>query len=126
MPSLASKELKFLLDENVKNELLQFLKKGFDVVFKPKGLSNGKLAELSKSEQRVFVTNDWDFTDKFLYSKETIFSIILLRILQDKPESLIEQFSKLIKEVKPEDFEGKFIILYEDKFEISSLNSSLS
>src|SRR3990167_4491167 len=89
MSSLISndKKLKFLLDENVKKELLQFLKKDFDVIFKPKGLSNGRLAELSKSEQRVFVTNDWDFTDKFSYNKETIFSIVWLRIPQNKPES---------------------------------------
>ena len=116
-----NKKLKFLLDENVKKELLRFLKQQeFDVIFKPKGLSNGKLAELSKSEQRVFVTNDWDFTDKFLYNKETIFSIVWLRIPQDKPESLISSFSELIE---TKDFEGKFITLYENRFEVSSLDS---
>ena len=126
MLSLTSKEkmLKFLLDENVKRELLQFLKKDFDVIFKPKGLSNGKLAEFSKSEQRVFVTSDWDFADKFLYNEETIFSIVWLRVPQDKAEELLNSFSKLLNEIKPKDFEGKFIILYEDKFEIKPLSSS--
>ena len=78
MSSLMSKDkkLKFLLDENVKKELLQFLKKDFDVIFKPKGLSNGKLAEFSKLEKRIFITNDWDFTEEHSYNKETIFSII--------------------------------------------------
>ena len=121
--SSEDKELKFLLDENAKKELFQFLKQQrFDVIFKPKGLSNGKLAELSKSEQRVFVTNDWDFTDKFLSNKEKIFSVIWLRIPQDKPEALLNSFSKLIKKIKPQDFEGKFITLYENRFEISSLS----
>ena len=118
------KELKFLLDENVKKELLQFLKKDFDVIFKPKKLSNGKLAEYSKSEQRIFVTNDWDFTDKFLYTKDKIFSIVLLRIPQDKPESLLKSFSKLLKEIKPENFEGNLITLYEDRSETSPLLST--
>jgi len=74
MSSLMSndKKLKFLLDENVKKELLQFLKKDFDVIFKPKQLSNGELAKFSISEQRIFVTNDWDFTDEHSYNKETI------------------------------------------------------
>lgn len=123
MSSLTSKgkELRFLLDENVKKELLQFLKEDFDVIFKPKGLSNGKLAELSRSEQRVFVTNDWDFIDKLLYNKKTIFSIVWLRTPQDKPEVLLREFSKLVKENSSENFEGKFIILYENKFKISEL-----
>ena len=110
---------KFMLDENVKKELLQFLKNGFDVIFKPKGLSNGRLAELSKSEQRVFVTNDWDFTESSLYNKETIFSVVWLRIPQDKPKELLNLFSKLLKDTK--DFKGKFITLHEDKFEIENL-----
>ena len=124
MSSLASKDkkLKFLLDENVKKELLQFLKKDFDVIFKPKRLSNGELAELSKSEQRIFVTNDWDFTDKFSYNKETIFSVVWLRIPQDKPESLLREFSKLIDENSSENFEGKFITLYEDRFTVEPLS----
>ncbi len=121
-------KIKFLLDENVKKRLLIFLKsRGFDTIFKPKGLSNGKLAELSKLERRVFVTNDWDFADKSLYSKSEIFSIIWLRIPQDKPEALINAFSLLLKEkTSSEDFEGKLIILYEDKFEIELIPSSSS
>ena len=85
MSSLTSKdkELKFLLDENVKKELLQFLKKDFDVIFKPKRLSDDKLSEFSKSEQRVFVTNDEDFSE---FTKEEIFSVVWLRIPQKHPE----------------------------------------
>ncbi|GAI56855.1 unnamed protein product, partial [marine sediment metagenome] len=120
MSSLVSKntKLKFLLDENVKRELLQFLKsKAFDVIFKPKGLSNGKLAEFSSSEQRILVTNDEDFTE---FTKEEIFSVVWLRIPQDKLEILLKSFSKLLKNTKLKEFEGNIITLYEDKFETSS------
>ena len=116
-----SKFSEFWSDENVKKELLQFLKKDFDVIFKPKRLDNGKLAEFSKSEQRIFVTNDWDFTNESSYNKETIFSIVWLRISQSKPETLLKEFSKLLKEIKPEEFKGKLITLYEDRFEVSKL-----
>jgi len=45
-----------------------------------------------------------------------------LRIQQDKPESLLSSFSKLLKETKSEDFEGNFITLYEDKFTLEPLS----
>ena len=115
-------KIKFLFDENVDRRLETFLKQqGVDIIRKSKQLSNGKLSEFSKSEERVFVTNDWDFNDKFVYNKETIFSVVWLRIPQRKIESSKQSFSKLLKEVKPEEFKGKFIALYEDKFEISEL-----
>jgi len=117
-------KLKFLLDENVKKELLQFLKQqGFDIIFKPKGLSNGELAEFSKLEQRVLVTNDKHFADSSRFPKDKIFSVVWLRIPQDKPESLLKEFSKLLKENSPENFEGNLIILKEDGFEVYPIPS---
>src|SRR3989338_3950447 len=95
-------ELRFLLDENVKKELLKFLKsEGYDSAFKPKGLSNGKLAAFSKSEQRVLVTNDFHFADPLKFPKDKIFSIVWLRVPQDKPDALLNSFSRLLKD-KPE------------------------
>ena len=121
------RKLKFLLDENVNKALLKFLEsEGYDATFKPKGLSNGKLALLSKSDSRVFVTNDEDFTDPFLYPKDKIFSVVWLRIPQDKPKALLESFSILLKDKsKPEDFEGFLIKLWEKgKFKSSPIKSS--
>ena len=123
---LKDDKLKFLLDENVKKELLKFLKsEGYDASFKPKGLSNGKLAAFSKSEKRVLVTNDFDFTEPFSFPKEKLFSVVWLAIPQDQPEVLLKSFSKLLKEkTKPEDFEGLIITLKENDFEISPLSSA--
>ncbi|MBI2106266.1 DUF5615 family PIN-like protein [Candidatus Woesearchaeota archaeon] len=124
MSSLAPPpRVKFLLDENVKNRLLEFLRSGeYDVVIKPKGLSNGKLASFSKSEKRVLVTNDVDFS---LYPKNKIFSVVLLRIPQYNPESLTESFSKLLKDkYKSEDFEGFLVELKEGgEFKFSPIKS---
>ena|SRR3989338_638864 len=88
LPSLFHSQPKFLLDENVKKELLRFLNsEGYDV----------------------------DFTDTFLYPKDKIFSVVWLRIPQDKPKALLESFSILLKDKsKPEDFEGFLIELRED------------
>ena len=117
--STSPSKIKFLLDENVDKRLEKFLKKqGIDVISKQKGLSNGKLAEFSKKERRVLITNDEDFSNLEHFTKEKIFSIILLRIPQNSIKPLINSFSNLLKDAK--EFEGKFITLYESKFEISS------
>lgn len=126
LPSMSRSQLKFLLDENVKIELLKFLKsEGYNASFKPKGVSNGKLAKLSKSERRVLVTNDSDFANSDLFPKEKVFSIVLLAIPQDKPEAFLEAFSILLNErSKPKDFEGFLIVLKDKEFEVFSIPSS--
>ena len=124
MSNSASLSVKFLRDENVKLRLEKFLKKqGFDIISKPKGLTNGKLASFSKSEKRVLITNDEDFASSEHFSKEKIFSVVWLRIPQDKPERLLGSFLKLLEEIKPVDFEGNLITLYEDRFTIESIPS---
>ena len=123
---LASRsKLKFLRDENVKKRLENFLiLKGFDVINSSKRSSDEKLASISKSDKRVLVTNDTHFSDSFLFPKEKIFSVVLLKIPQDKPDALLKSFSKLLKsKSKPEDFEGFLITLKEDKFEVSPIIS---
>src|SRR3989337_1856239 len=78
---------KFLFDENVDKRLEKFLKQQeIDVISKPRGLSNGKLAEFSKSEQRVLVTNDEDFSE---FTRGRVFAIVLLKVPQRKIHSLI-------------------------------------
>lgn len=124
MSSLAPHpKVKFLLDENVKRELYEFIKfKDFDVILAPKELSNGKLAEMSKSEGRVLISNDSHFSDPEMFPREKIFGVIWLIVSQDKPKSLLESFSKLVKDkFSEDDFKGKLYILSEGGFEINEL-----
>ena len=117
--------IKFLRDENVKLRLEIFFKQnGVDIISKPKGLSNGKLAVFSKQEGRVLITNDRHFTNSSVFPKEKIFSVVWLRIPQDRSDLLIKSFSTLLKENPPDKFEGNLITLYEERFEISPLSSS--
>mgnify|MGYP001614298404 CR=1 FL=1 len=118
-------ELRFLLDENVKKELLKFLKsEGYDAAFKPKGLSNGELAAFSKSEQRILVSNDEHFTDPLKFPKDKLFSVVWLRVSQGNPGALLKSFSLLLKsKSKPEDFEGFLITLKDGDFEASEILS---
>ena len=125
--SASPSSLKFLLDENVKLRLLSFLKaKGFDAIKAAKRSLDEKLALLSKLEQRIFVTGDSDFADSEQYPKERIFSVIWLRVPQDKPELLLKSFSNLLSKVlEPEDFEGNLITLYEEGFKVTPISSKL-
>ena len=124
--SLSVSPLKFLSDENVDKRLEIFLKQqGADIISKPKGLSNGKLAAFSKSEQRALVTNDKHFADSAKFPREKIFGIVWLRISQREIESSKRSFSKLLEDKsKPEDFEGFSIELSKDgSFESSPIPS---
>jgi len=118
-------ELKFLLDENVDKRLEKFLKQeGFDVKAAPKTISNGKLAPFSKSEKRILVTNDADFTDSWLFPKDKVFSVIWLRTPQEDVSVLLKSFSKLLKsKEKLSDFEGCLITLKEDDFDVAPISS---
>ena len=99
--------MQFLLDENVRQELLRYLHKmGFSARIVPKGSSDETLAAISIKEKRVLVTNDEDFSE---YPKSTIFSVVWLRIPQNDLQSLLRMFNRLIKECK--NFKGKLIVL---------------
>ena len=124
--SRSKPDVKFILDENVKRRLCGFLESlRFDAKIAPKGVANGMLAALSKSEKRVLVTNDSDFADPVLFPREKVFSVVLLKIPQDEPEALLNAFKKLLKEkARSKDFEGYAVILNEETFEVSELPSA--
>lgn len=105
--SSSIRKTQFLLDENVRKELLPFLENlGFSARIAPKGSSDEMLASISIKEKRVLVTNDEDFSE---HPKSAIFSVVWLRIPQNDSQSLLRMFNQLLKECK--DFKGKLIVL---------------
>lgn len=99
----------FLLDENVDYRLFRFLKsQKIDVKLAPKTLRDKDIAQLSFKDQRILVTNDEDFQG---YAEDEIYSVIWLRIPQNKPDPLIKSFEKILFECK--NFAGRIIILNE-------------
>lgn len=100
-------KVRFLLDENVRKELFTLLKKmRIPTRVAPKGASDETLASISLKEKRVIVTNDGDFSE---HPKDTVFSIVWLRIPQNDPQSLLTMFDQLLKEC--DNFKGKLIVL---------------
>jgi len=104
---LLTPDLKFLLDENVNRKLFKFLlSKSFDVKTHLKSSKDSVLAAISKKEERILVTNDWDFE---WYTKDQIYSVVILRIPQHDSKSLISSFEKLLKEFT--NFPGRIVLL---------------
>ena len=106
MRSLTLK-VKFLLDENVRQELFRFLTdSGLDFKLVPKSSTDKEVASLSKKEKRILVTNDQDFV---CYPRRKIFAVILLKLPQNDPELLILSFTRMLE--RKSAFAGKLIIL---------------
>ena len=104
---------KFLLDENVRIELFNFLKRrGIDVKLPPKSAPDSAVALLSKREQRVLVTNDEDFCE---CSKDEIYSVVWLRLPQNDSEGLVKSFEKLLASFK--NFSGRLVVLRRGKWD---------
>ena len=102
----------FLFDENVRVELARVLKaEGFDVKVVPRSSPDDFAASVSKREERVLVTNDFDFCE---YTKDEIFGVIWLRIPQNNPKELIASFGKLLNQLKV--FSGRLITLEMSKW----------
>lgn len=114
---LSTPNHKFLLDENVKIALAKFLKDHrFDIKFVPKGTTDSNLASISRKEKHILVTNDTDFQ---WYTKNQIYSVILLNIPQNDSKSLISSFKNLLKEFN--NFPGRIVILEVNKWQDFSL-----
>lgn len=117
---------KFLIDENVRIELLRFLKKeGYDVKSPTKRVADTKIALTSKREKRILVTNDSDFTDPELYSQDEIFAVVWLQIPQSESSKLNVSFQRLLSEYKG-NYKGKLFLLKEDSWEEYSLGITVN
>lgn len=110
-------DTKFLLDENIRIEIKEFLEsKGFSAEYVTKGISNGRLALLVKEKKLVLLTRDSDFLNSVLFPPNQFFGIIVLQIHPPEAEKLIKGMELLLSEVK--EFKGKLFIVEEERYEI--------
>ncbi len=115
--NIVSDTPKFLLDENVRVEVKQFLEStGYSVEYAPKGTTNGRVVSLANTKQCVLVTRDSDFLNSVLFPPNQFFGIIVLQIHPPEAEKLIKGMELLLSEVK--EFKGKLFIVEEERYEI--------
>ena len=109
---------KFLLDENIRIEIKEFLKsKGFSAEYAAKGVSNGRLASLAKDKSLVLVSRDSDFLNKSAFPPKEFSGMIVFVIHPPTVEKLVRALSSLLSKVK--EFKGKLFTVDEDEFEVS-------
>lgn len=105
--------MKFLVDEDVPTKLLKTLADlGHDVVRVPASSADRDIAGQALAENRVLVTLDKDFTNRFLYPPST-FTVIHIRIHPPFADDLITAVRQLLQEVPETDLRG-LIVLHKD------------
>lgn len=111
--------MKFLIDENVRKEVGDFLQKsGHDVKLVTPGSSNSEVIQLAVEEKRILLTHDKHFSDIFLYPPENFYGIILIKIHPPVVSHIIEAIENLLCKITPSDIDKHLIILEKDDFRI--------
>jgi predicted nuclease of predicted toxin-antitoxin system len=109
--------LKFLLDENVRIEVKEFLEaKGFEVEYAPKTLTNAEVTSLAKEKSMILLTHDVHFSDTLLYPPEEYAGIVLIEIPPSMLKEILSMLERLLNQVK--EFSGKLVIVEIGKIRI--------
>jgi len=111
--------MQFLVDENVRKEVRDFLKtKGHDVLSLPAGLEDEKIAQIAKETKRIILTHDQHFGDILLYPPKEYSGIIRIKIHPPNAETIIKALENLFQKLSPQQIDKKLIILEKEGFRI--------
>ena len=114
---LQPQDVKFLLDENVSNNLKKLLlSKGYDAItvqeLNRRRVKNSELVEIARKERRILITYDKDFIE-FKYKSDNYLILIDIHPLID--ENVLPNIKKFLNSISFEDLKSNIIILKEDK-----------
>ena len=118
-PSHNLPKYKLIVDENLRREVVDFLKdSGCDIKIPAKGLKNGQIMRLAIYEERILITHDKDFLDPLLYPPSKTTGVILIRIHPPTVSAICTALEDLFKKLPPESLNKKLIILEQEGFRI--------
>ncbi|MDH5716947.1 MAG: DUF5615 family PIN-like protein [Spirochaetia bacterium] len=115
--------MKFKIDENLPTDLKNILKdNSFDahLVFDEniQGIDDKSLINISKKENRIFLTMDLDFSDIREYPPQDYHGIIVLRPKNQDVETINTLVKKVIPVLRNIDISGKLLIVDQNKIRI--------
>jgi len=111
--------MRFLIDENVRKEVIDFLKaEGHDILVVPRGSSDDKVIQIARGEKRIILTHDQHFANILLYPPEELPGIIRIKIHPPSAPPIIGALRDFLAKFTPERLEKKLIILEKDGFRI--------
>lgn len=112
--------LRFLVDENIRKEIIDFLaKQGHDVTRPDAGTTDQDVIALAQKEKRILITHDLDFSNIFVYPPDIYFGIIVIRILPPSAMVINNALLNLMSDISTQEkFLGKLIILEISNFRV--------
>ena len=117
--------MKFLVDENVGQTIIDFLKnEGFDIIIAKEDFFSREdhiLLEKAFQDNRFVITNDKDFGELVYRMKLPCYSIILFRFKIENPLRKINTLKSILR-FESNHIKNKFIVATENKIRIRSLN----
>jgi predicted nuclease of predicted toxin-antitoxin system len=117
MPSLSN--LRFLIDENVRKEVADFLRLcGHDVLILGSGIKDEETARIAKETKRIILTHDQHFADILMYPPEEYPGIIRIKIHPPSAPAIINALKDFLSKIGPDRLGKKLIILEEDGFRV--------
>ena len=116
--------MKFLADENIPLKVVKRLREdGLDITSIAEiqiGMDDEEIAKLSEKEEMVLITFDKDFGEIIFRKSIKPYGLILLRIPPKSVEYIYNFLKWLLTESKIE-FEGKLVVVREDKIRVLNL-----
>ena len=109
--------MKFIVDENIRNEIKDFLAdSGHDVIRPPLGCKDEEIASLARIQKSIIITHDVHFSKILMYPPVNYHGIIRIKIHPPVASVIIQALKDLFKKVPPEDMDNKLIILEKKGF----------
>lgn len=112
--------MKFLVDENIRLEVAEFLiKEGHDVKRAVHGIRNGEVIRTALNDNRILVTSDLHFSNILMYPPQKYCGIIRFKIHPPSAAKEIEALKKLLLRFSsPSEFDKKLVVLEENDFRV--------
>jgi len=122
--------MKFLTDENIAVSVIKFLRsKNYDVKDVKEeqlfGTSDFKLLKMAASEDRIIITHDKDFANISRNRSIGHKGIIIIRLLDQSPKTVIEKLDDLFKTGKEERIKTSVLTIRDYYTEIDKNNNHL-
>ena len=96
----------------IHGKVISFLRRsGCNVQRGPKGLRNGSVYKLAKSENRALLTQDRDFMDSKRYPPKGTSGIVCIRVFPPTISNILNRMKAFVNETTPAKIEGKLTLL---------------
>jgi len=115
--------LKVKIDENLPESLVSlFAEFGHEAMTvsmeELSGYEDGDLFEIAKSEKRLFITLDLDFSDIRVFPPNTHYGIIVIRSKSNGRNTVIKMIRSLLQKTDIESLRGFLAIISDDNIRI--------